>query len=234
MSFIFGPVNSRRFGLSLGINVFNKEKICNFDCLYCELKPSSFGQKTKITNPQIIFKDVQKALKNHPNIDVLTITANGEPTLYPFLDELIDLLKPLNKKLLILSNSSMLYKQKIKNTLKKLDIVKLSLDCATKKCFSKLDKPLHSNIKSIINSIEEFRKIYSGSLVIEILVVSKINDKKKEFLKLKNALLKIKPDRIDLGTIDRPPAYDVKNVSYKKLLKLYPFLQVVLWMQLDK
>jgi len=226
MEFIFGPVNSRRFGLSLGINLFPDEKICNFDCLYCELEPAKKQKDVKDPNSvSAIIKELKEALKNYTNIDVLTITANGEPTLYPFLDELIDSLKIFNKKLLILSNASNITKPEVAKALKKLDIVKLSLDCATKKCFKKLDRPIDNSIDKIINSIIKFRKIYKGFLVIEVLVVKGLNDKEEEFLHLKNALKQIKPDRIDLGTIDRPPAYKVEASNFKTLQTLSQILQ---------
>ena len=106
MKYIFGPISSRRFGMSLGIDLSPDEKSCNFDCIYCELEK---GEKTDtIKNPpqvEDIINDVKKGFEKF-QFDVLTITANGEPTLYPYLDELVDKLKIFDKKLLILSNSS--------------------------------------------------------------------------------------------------------------------------------
>ncbi|WP_281951294.1 radical SAM protein [Nitrosophilus kaiyonis] len=231
MKYIFGPVNSRRFGLSLGIDLSPDQKICNFDCLYCELEPAK--PTDKILNPpnvDEIVKEVKEALKKYKDIDVITITSNGEPTLYKDLDKLVDELNKIkdNKKLLILSNGSLIYKKNIQKTLSKIDIVKLSLDCATKSCFKKLDRPLKSisiDLEKIINGMIEFRKIYKGTLIIEILVVKGINDKKEEFEKLNDVLQKIKPDRVDIGTIDRPPAYRVEPVSFEKLFELSNYLQ---------
>lgn len=151
----------------------------------------------------------------------MTITSNGEPTLYPYLDELIDKLKTLNKKLLILSNSSTIMKKNIQNALKKLDIVKLSLDAVTPSVFKKIDRPAKGiDINEIIKGIIEFRKIYKGELIIEILVVKGINDKEEEFKKLNEVLAKINPDRVDISTIDRPPAYRVEGVSIERLFEL--------------
>ena len=103
MKYIFGPISSRRFGMSLGIDLSPDVKSCNFDCIYCELDRAK--KIDKIENPpkvEDVLKDVKEGIKKY-NFDVLTITANGEPTLYPYLDELIDELKKLNKKLLILA-----------------------------------------------------------------------------------------------------------------------------------
>ena len=221
MKYIFGPVASRRFGMSLGIDLSPDKKRCNFDCIYCELeraKPMDvYENAPKVDN---IFEEVKKAVDEF-DFDVLTVTSNGEPTLYPYLDELMDKLKTLNKKLLILSNSSTINKKDIQETLKKFDIVKLSLDSVNEKTFKKIDRPSKSIfLENIINGIIEFRKVYKGELVVEILVVKGINDKEDEFKKLNEVLAKINPDRVDISTIDRPPAYKVEGVSVKRLFEL--------------
>ena len=221
MKYIFGPISSRRFGMSLGIDLSPDVKSCNFDCIYCELDRAK--KRDKIENPpkiDDILKDVKDGIKKY-NFDVLTITANGEPTLYPYLDELIDELQKLNKKLLILSNSSTIFKPTIQNALKKLNIVKLSLDTANPKTFKKIDRPLKGiEIDKIIEGIKKFSKIYKGELIVEILVVQGINDKKEEFIKLNKVLNQINPTRVDISTIDRPPAYDVEPVEYERLFEL--------------
>lgn len=221
---VFGPITSRRFGQSLGIDLSPDTKQCNFDCIYCELK----GAKPvdTIQNPpsvKEVVSSVQEALKKHKDIDVITLTANGEPTLYPYIKELVKELHKIkgNSKLLILSNGASITCKDTRETLKEIDIVKLSLDCVTEKCFKKIDRPLKGlHVKDIIEGIKEFRKIYKKELVLEILVVEGINDKESEFEALKEVLQDIKPDRIDISTVDRPPAYDVKSVSIQRLKEL--------------
>ena len=221
MKYIFGPISSRRFGMSLGIDLSPDEKSCNFDCIYCELEKAQ--KSDTIKNPpkvEDIINDVKKGFEKF-QFDVLTITANGEPTLYPYLDELVDKLKIFDKKLLILSNSSTINNPQIQQILKKLDIVKLSLDSTNPKTFKKIDRPLDTiKIDNIIKGIKEFSKIYKGELIIEILVVQGINDKIEEFVELNKVLSQINPTRVDISTIDRPPAYDVKPVEYEKLFEL--------------
>ena len=221
MKYIFGPISSRRFGMSLGIDLSPERKACNFDCIYCELDKAQ--KVSKIQNPaniDEILNDVKAGIEKF-EFDVLTITANGEPTLYPYLDELIDELKKLNKKLLILSNSSTIDNKNIQNSLKKLDIVKLSLDTVNQKTFKKIDRPLDDiNVENIINGIKEFSKSYEGELIIEVLVVKGINDKVEEFKALNEVLNEINPTRVDISTIDRPPAYDVEPVEYERLFEL--------------
>ena len=215
--------------MSLGIDLSPNKKICNFDCLYCELEKSKpIDLNDNEIKPDIYVNEIKKALQKYPNIEALTLTANGEPTLYKYLDELVEKINKIkqNKKLLILTNGSLIYKEEIANTLKKIDIVKISLDCATKECYKRLDR-ISKNLdyKQIINGIINFSKIFKNELVIEILVVKEINDKKEEILKIKEILEQINPDRIDLSTIDRPPAYEVKPVDFKKLLEIQEILK---------
>ncbi len=216
---IFGPVNSRRFGMSLGIDLSPALKQCNFDCLYCELAPSAtVDAQTDTTSIAQIISELKKHLD--ANIDVITLTANGEPTLYPNLSELIDEIDKIKNstETLILTNSATLVDAKVFDALLKLDQVKLSLDAVSIDIFKKIDRP-HENIKidDVIGKVKEFSKIYTGKLFIEILFVHGLNDTKEEIRKLNDVLLDINTQRIDLGTIDRPPAYPVVGISYKEL-----------------
>jgi len=222
MSIIFGPVNSRRFGKSLGVDLSPDAKQCNFDCLYCELD----GAKTvdhydDVVPLREVIKAIKEALEEQSDIDFITLTANGEPTLYPYLDELVDAINAFKgeTKTLILSNSSTIDNPSIQKTLSKIDVVKLSLDCVTQKCFQKLDRA-HSGItvEHIKEGMLMFKEHYEGKLIIEILFVKNINDRDIDYYS--KFLKKLNPTRIDIGTVDRPPAYDVEALSYEELLAL--------------
>jgi len=221
MNIIFGPINSRRFGKSLGIDLSPTKKQCNFDCLYCELEPAkTMDRYIDIISVDEIIKELTIALKIHKDIDVITITANGEPTLYPYLYELMVELNKIKGdiKTLILSNGSTIYKSKIQEALMLFDSVKLSLDCATDRCLKKLDRAyIGISIDNIKKGMLDFRKKYNKSLVIEILFVKNINNKIDEIVSLDKFLIKLNPTRIDIGTIDRPPAYKVESLSYEEL-----------------
>ena len=227
--YIFGPVLSRRFKTSLGIDLSPDEKSCNFDCLYCELKAKK--PKNFITNPpkvKDVIEELKKALREFPDIDTITITSNGEPTLYEELSSLVDEINKIkkDKKLLILSNASKIYQKNIRDILKKIDIVKLSLDCVSERCFKRLDRPLKGiEVKSIIEGMKEFRKEYQGDLVVEILLVRGVNNKIEEMEKLRDVLKEISPNRVDLGTIDRPPSYRVYPVSEEELFRMAEILE---------
>ena len=227
MKYIFGPVASRRFGISLGVDLSPDKKRCNFDCIYCELEKSK--PVNIYDNPPLV-EDVLKDIKNAIDrfeFDFLTITSNGEPTLYPYLSELIEKINKIKSfKTLILSNSSTIMKEKIQLALRSLDVVKLSLDAVSPNIFKKIDRPYKGiDINEIIKGMKEFRELFENELIIEILVVKGINDKKEEFKKINEVLKEIKPNRVDISTIDRPPAYNVEGVSIEKLFELSQFIE---------
>ena len=219
MNIIFGPINSRRFGSSLGVDLSPGSKQCNFDCLYCELAPMATVDSQ---NNTVEVEKIINELKLHLNekIDVITLTANGEPTLYPFLEELMDEIDKIkgSTQTLILTNSATLVNKNVFHTLLKLDQVKLSLDAVSSDVFKKIDRPHVSiQIENIVQKVIAFSKVYQGKLFIEILFVHGLNDTKEEVAKLNDVLKNIDCTRIDLGTIDRPPAYPVAGISYKEL-----------------
>ncbi len=221
MKTIFGPVHSRRFGVSLGIDLSPAFKQCNFDCLYCELAPAATVE-TQSQTPTVkeIITDLKSALQEHNNIDEITLTANGEPTLYPHLSELIDEIDKIkgDKETLILTNSAALVDREVFKTLLKLDQVKLSLDAVSTDIFKKIDRPHEGiDISRLVEAVVAFSDLYRGKLFIEILFVRGLNDTKVEVAKLNEVLHRLKALRIDIGTIDRPPAYPVEGISYGEL-----------------
>ena len=221
---IFGPIHSRRFGKSLGVDLSPGKKQCNFDCLYCELDPAkTMERQDEVLSVDAIIAAIQVALQTHKDIDFLTLTANGEPTLYPYLLELIKRINEIKgkSKVLILSNASTIDDVKVQEALFLFDEVKLSLDCATQKCLKKLDRSHNSIcIDTIKEGMLQFKADYEKPLIIEILMVKTLNDTQDEIKKLNTFLLQLNPTRIDIGTIDRPPAFDVKPVSFEELLDI--------------
>ena len=224
VKYIFGPVNSRRFGISLGIDLSPESKSCNFDCLYCELKKAEPISLIK-REPEV--EDIITEIKNYIGVngypDVITITANGEPTLYSKLDSLIDELNRIkgNSKTLILSNGSTIKNSETQKTLTKFDMVKISLDAVDQKTFRKINRALKEiQVKDIIQGLKEFRKKFRGELIIEVLLVRYVNDSLENITKTAEILKEIKPDRVDLGTVDRPPAYRVYPLTDKELIDI--------------
>ena len=226
--FIFGPVSSRRFGSSLGIDLSPVQKSCNFDCLYCELtKAKAVRTINNEPTTKAIIDELKLALNEFKDIDVITITANGEPSLYSDLSNLITQINSLKKtqKSLILSNGSAVLNPEISKALLKLDIVKFSLDSADPKTFRKIDRSIDRiDTDNLIELMSEFRAKFKGELIMEVLVVAGYNDSDDEFIALNRAFKKILPHRVDISTIDRPPAHNASGVSIEKLYYLSTFI----------
>ena len=210
--------------MSLGIDLSPNAKQCNFDCLYCELSyAKTMSKQIDVISVEDIMTQLKVGLENHKNIDVITFTANGEPSLYPHLSELIDEIDKIKGdiKTLILSNGANIYEKEIQKTLSKIDIVKLSLDCVSPECFKKLDRIDSSvDVSQIVSGMVEFRAIHTKQLILESLFVKTLNDNDTEVALLKDAFNLIQPNRIDIGTIDRPPAYAVQPVMHEVLLDI--------------
>lgn len=224
MQIVFGPVSSRRFGVSLGVDLSPAQKCCNFDCVYCELTAAK--PVAAIENPpsvEQVIAEVKAALAAHQHADVITLTANGEPTLYPDLARLaheLNLIKG-RAKTLILSNGSGVLDPQICEALKGLDIVKFSLDSAVQKTFARIDRSGEkTRVGELVAAMAKFRREFKGELVLEILVVKGLNDTRVEFEALNAVINQILPTRVDISTIARPPAYPVKGVSRELLYEL--------------
>ena len=193
--YIYGPVPSRRMGLSIGISPIPKGH-CNYSCVYCQL-----GRTRKMTNTRkeyFDYKDIIEEfklyLKNNIKFDVVTIVGEGEPSLYKDLGKLINELKLLtDKPIAVITNGALLSDSEVREELKNADIVLPSLDASNEQMFKKINRP-HGSIKydDIVKGLQIFSKKYKGQLWIETMIVKDINDSKKFFLSLKELLSKIK------------------------------------------
>lgn len=221
MNIIFGPVNSRRFGESLGVDLSPQVKQCNYDCLYCELEGAKTQEKMiEVLQTDEIIKATTLALKKFPNTKCLTITANGEPTLYPHLYELMLRLEEIkgDAKTLLLTNGSMLWDGAIARACVLFDKVKFSLDAISPKIFARIDRA-HSSVdlERILKGIYDFKRDFGGELYAEILFVEGINDTLDEVKKMAKYLMPLFVKRLDLNTVDRPPAHKANRVDLEKL-----------------
>lgn len=221
MDIIFGPVQSRRFGESLGIDLSPKTKQCNYDCLYCELK----GKKAQDSMQEIleveeILEAIKKGLKQFKNIQSLTITANGEPTLYPYLYELMLRLEDIKGgvQTLLLTNGSLLWDLSVSRACLLFDKVKFSLDAISPEVFKKIDRPTKNiSLEQILQGIYQFSADFSGELYAEILFVKNINDNLDEIKKMARFLAPMRLKRLDISSIDRPSAYKVSPIPQEQL-----------------
>jgi len=221
--YIFGPVLSRRLGISLGIDLV-LHKTCSLDCLYCEC-----GKTTNLTLEQkeyVAFKYVKKELdhfwKNNKDPDYITFSGSGEPTLNNYLGRVIEYIKE-NKpdiKVAVLTNSTLFNYAQVRQALLKADLVIPSLDAVSKNAFIKINRPAKKlDINEIIKGIETFAGEYKGKLWLEVFILPGINDKESDLMLLKKAIEKINPDKVQLNTLDRPGTKSDINPASKSDLE---------------
>jgi wyosine [tRNA(Phe)-imidazoG37] synthetase (radical SAM superfamily) len=208
MTYIFGPVPSRRLGLSLGIDLI-PPKTCTYDCLYCQV-----GRTTCLTAEPDMFVptgDVIEELrdvieKTHP--DTVTLAGSGEPTLHSEIDRIISLVKDVtDTRVALLTNGALLWRKEVRDRVLGADIIMPTLTTVFEETFRKIHRPHRGlGLPSIIGGLKKLREEYGGIVLIEIVLLSGINDNMKELEGIKEVMQDISPDKIQLNTVVRPPS----------------------------
>lgn len=221
---VFGPVLSKRLGNSLGIDVI-PHKTCSYNCIYCQLG-SEENTITDLTNyysvDEIIY-ELKEALLNNKNIDYITFTGSGEPTLYKDLKKLIYEIKQITDiPVCIITNGSLLYKQEMRSNLLLADLIIPSLDAGNEETFKLIDNPNKEiDFDKMVEGLIEFKKVFKGEYWLEIFLLKDMNDNEDELDDIIKIVKKIKPDRIQLITATRRVANEkAKALSDEELKKI--------------
>ena len=230
-STIYGPIHSRRLGMSLGINLMpNDGKICSVDCLYCEAGFNAQGPgKDGVPTREAVKKQLRHKLmemkQEGQTLDVITFSGNGEPTLHPEFDKVVDDVLRLrteffpNAKVSVLSNSTMAGKPAVVDALLKVDNNILKLDSAMPHTFRVLNRPTSPNClpEGVIADLKRF----NGQCVVQTIMIRGEYDGERfdnttdeELQALLSAYLEIQPREVMLYSIDRKtPAENLEKVS---------------------
>ncbi len=201
---VYGPVKSRRFGQSLGIDPLFQSSICSFNCIYCQLgniQIQTLERKIYVPTDKIIsdFKEISE------DFDVISISGCGEPTLAENLNEIIfELRKLTGKPILILTNGSLLNEISVKKSLLTLDHVVIKLDCIEQKLFEIMNRPLQNiKISEIIKNIKDFTDSFNKAVDLQIMLMP-LNSNDKNIEDLCKIIKEINPSQIQLNTPSRP------------------------------
>jgi wyosine [tRNA(Phe)-imidazoG37] synthetase (radical SAM superfamily) len=230
---IFGPVPSRRLGISLGVDII-PYKTCSLDCLYCEC-----GHTTRLTSerqsffpPRLLLEELAGMLSAIPHLDFITFSGSGEPTLNSDLGWFIREIKKISTvPLAVLTNGTLLFRADVRRDLLAADVVLPSLDAALAGSFARINQPCPDlNLESIITGLESFRREYTGKIWLEVFILAGVNDGDADIEALRLALQRVKPDKVQLNTLDRPPAYPgVASADFAHLERIrgqWPGLEV--------
>lgn len=232
MKYIYGPVNSRRLGLSLGLSL-TPYKICNFDCVYCQLGETKTHAKERkeYINIEDILEELKTWLNNNSELSAklnfITFSGSGEPTLNNKIGILINQIKHItNIPVAVITNSSNLINSQVRQEILGADLIVPSLDAVTPNIFAKIDRPaLGINVEDVTNGLIALRKEFKGKIWLEIMLVKGINDDLRHIKKLKEAVERINPDRIQLNSPVRTTTEDgilpVEKPKLKKIQRIF-------------
>ncbi len=207
MKYVFGPVPSRRLGFSLGVDLV-PFKTCTLDCTYCQLGKTT--HKTLDRKPYTpldeTVSELKAALKQHQKVDYITLAGSGEPTLSTQLGAIISSIKEMtDTPVAVLTNGTLLHLEEVRGELLLADVVVPSLDTVSQEIFAAINRPHPElTVSQMIEGLKSFRRVFSGKLWLEILLVRGINDSTEEVKKIKDVLSSIGLDMIQLNTPVRP------------------------------
>jgi wyosine [tRNA(Phe)-imidazoG37] synthetase (radical SAM superfamily) len=231
---VYGPVDSWRYGKSLGINLLGKVKrICTFSCIYCELGPFTIEEQKNLyeinrkifVETNLVIDEFKKFINK--NFDVITFSGAGEPTLAKNIKEVQEKIKEIfpKKPIILLTNSSILYLDEVRRDILNFDIIDCKIDAYDEFYFRKMNRPIDGiNIEKIFFGIKNLKEEYKGRLHIQIMVTH-INLSQIE--KISNFVNYLKPDEVHINTPTREPwKKPVPPETLLPMKKYFPNLKV--------
>jgi wyosine [tRNA(Phe)-imidazoG37] synthetase (radical SAM superfamily) len=206
---IYGPVPSRRLGFSLGVDII-PFKTCTLDCTYCQLGSTrkTVCRRGSWFPPGEVLAQIKEAVESGQKIDVITFSGSGEPTLNRDIGRIIRAVKKMTRiPVVVLTNGTLLTRKDVRRDLAAADIVVPSLDAVPGNLFRRVNRPNGAlDPAKIIDGLVRFRKEFRGELWLEVMLVKGVNDSPAHIEALGAAADRIRPDRIQLNTVVRPPA----------------------------
>jgi wyosine [tRNA(Phe)-imidazoG37] synthetase (radical SAM superfamily) len=217
---IFGPVPSRRLGRSLGVDLV-PFKTCTYDCIYCQLGRTT--NKTLERKEWVPLQDVINQLKDKLNTkpDYITLSGSGEPSLFSRLAELISRIKDMTEiPVAVLTNGSLLWLSEVREALMYSDLVIPSLDAGSNQMFQYVNRP-HEDItfSKMLDGLVKFRDEYAGKYWLEVFLLAGLTTPKAEIENLAKCIDAIRPDKVQVNTVTRPPAESFAELVPQKQLQ---------------
>jgi wyosine [tRNA(Phe)-imidazoG37] synthetase (radical SAM superfamily) len=227
MAHIFGPVPSRRLGLSLGVDLI-PPKTCTYDCLYCEVGRTTchIVNDEPFVSALEIADELEIALsKSRP--DTITLAGSGEPTLNSEIEKIIaSIRKQTDINTALLTNGSLFWKEEVLQRVMGVDIILPTLTTVFEETFRAIHRPCAElNVSKLISGLKDLRRRYKGLIFLEVVLLSGVNDKESELEGLKGIISEISPDKVQLNTVIRPPSYSrAMPVQMERMEQIKNFL----------
>ncbi len=227
-TYLFGPVPSRRLGMSLGVDLIPL-KTCSLDCVYCEIGKTTHltVERREYVDAKDIIGELTEYFEKNPDPDYITFAGSGEPTLNINIEKIINFskLKKPNIPIAVLTNGTLFSDKKVRESILQADIVLPSLDAATDKTFKKINRP-HNKIKleAYIQGLIDFRQEFRSRIHLEVFILPGYNDHEEELLEIRKAIRRICPDEVHLNTLDRPGILpNLRRASNEELERIRTF-----------
>lgn len=209
MKYVYGPIPSRRLGFSLGVDVV-PYKTCTLDCIYCQLGRTTCKtvERKPYAQRDIVCREIQQVLNKNQQVDYITFSGSGEPTLNAEIGAFIKEVKTITSlPVVVLTNGTLFFREDVRKDLREADIVMPSLDAASDSLFRKINRPHPMlNSETILRGLRCFREEYKGGIWLEVMLIKNCNDNAEELMRLRDAITDVRPDKVYLNTVVRPPA----------------------------
>jgi len=208
--YIFGPVPSRRLGMSLGVDLI-PFKTCTYNCVYCQLGATICKtlQRQSFVTIEEVLGELKDSLDSRTgNVDFITFSGSGEPTLNSDIGSMIEQVKSFAQvPVAVITNGSLLYRDDVRKDLSKADLIVPSLDAITERTFARVNRPHEGlTMELIVEGLKKLTEEFQGEIWLEIMLVRGVNDDPEELKQMAELVRGLKVDRIQLNTVARPPA----------------------------
>ena len=210
--YVFGPIPSRRLGVSLGIDL-TPGKQCTLNCLYCECGSTDdlTLERREYVPTREVLEELRAVLREGPELDSITFSGSGEPTLHSGIGDVIAMLKEEfpRYRVTVLTNSTLLGDADVRAALLRADLVVPSLDAVSEEVFRKINRPRRGiNSAELIDGLQRFSHEYRGELWLEVFIIPGINDGDEELTLFRDTLARLRCTRVQLNSLDRPGAVE--------------------------
>jgi wyosine [tRNA(Phe)-imidazoG37] synthetase (radical SAM superfamily) len=211
VSYVFGPIASRRLGRSLGVDPI-VYKACNWNCVYCQLGRTTplRHERQDFVPPDDVVAEVVQALAAHAPgaIDWITFGGSGEPTLHASLGRMLRGVKAATEiPVAVLTNGALLYRPEVQAELMAADAVLPTLDAGSEELFQRINRPWPElTFGRLIEGLVGFRRVFGGKLWVEVMLIKGVNDGEPELREIAAVLERIRPHEVHINRPVRPPA----------------------------
>jgi wyosine [tRNA(Phe)-imidazoG37] synthetase (radical SAM superfamily) len=222
MQHVFGPVPSRRLGRSLGLD-FVPFKTCPFDCVYCQLGPTTHktADRAEWVSIEPVLAELRERLVTRP--DYITLSGSGEPTLHARAGELIRRIQAMTDvPVAVLTNGALLDRPEVRAELGPANLVVPSLDGGDAQTLQRVNRPVRGiRFDRIVEGLAAFAREAAGEVWLEVMIVGGYNDADAQVARLAEHVRRIRPDRVQLNTVTRPPTEsDARPVPPERLAEI--------------